>query len=142
MDTGLLLLRIGAGIAFVVLFALKQSRGEDIFPYHPGRIWPLFALTIGALLVTFGFLTRPVACILAFGWTWALCTELRLGESAFIKALAIRSLQCHVFHPIAFRPGRFSIDANREAQRKAKQQAEISEFDSSFVVELDLHGSN
>ena len=71
LDSGLLVLRIGAGVSFVLLFALKQSQGANIFVYHPSRAWPLIALSFATLLVACGYRTRLAAGAAALGWGWA-----------------------------------------------------------------------
>jgi hypothetical protein len=81
-DSGLLALRIGVGLSFVLLFALKQSQGASVFIYHPGRVWPLLTLSLGALLVVFGFHTRlaPGAVVWAGpGLSIPACVEVRNG---------------------------------------------------------------
>jgi uncharacterized membrane protein YphA (DoxX/SURF4 family) len=110
IDAGLLTLRIGLGISFVFLFALKQSDSAEVFIRHPGRVWPLAALAIGALLVTFGFLARIAAGLSAMGWAWALYSGLQAGEVWY--NLPVRAaLFVIVFAALALTgPGRFSID--------------------------------
>lgn len=40
IDVGLLALRIGIGLSFVLPFVLKQAEGTKIFIFYPGRLWP------------------------------------------------------------------------------------------------------
>jgi uncharacterized membrane protein YphA (DoxX/SURF4 family) len=124
IDTGLLLLRVGVGISCVLLFALKQSEGANIFLYHPGRLWPLVALALGTTMVTFGFLTRPVACALAVSWLWALYSGLHLGQAEFSEPMRSALFSISLFTLFLSGPGRFSIDA---ATRRRETRAQAPE---------------
>ena len=68
-DAGILILRFGVGVNFVLLFALKQAEAGSVFVH---RTWPLAALALGAGLVTLGFRTRVVAGCMALAWGWIL----------------------------------------------------------------------
>jgi uncharacterized membrane protein YphA (DoxX/SURF4 family) len=125
-DTGLLLLRVGLGISFVLLFALKQSEGASIFLYHPGRLWPLVGLALGATMVTFGFVTRLAACALAVSWAWALYSGLHLGQSEFNEPVRSALFSMSFFTLFLSGPGKFSIDAiarRKETGRKIRDES-------------------
>jgi uncharacterized membrane protein YphA (DoxX/SURF4 family) len=110
LDAGLFALRIGAGVSFVLLFGLKQSQGASVFIYHPGRIWPLLALSFGALFVAIGFRTRLPAGAMALAWGWAVYSGLRGGAEWF--ALPTRAFLYFILFAalVLTGPGRFSLD--------------------------------
>jgi uncharacterized membrane protein YphA (DoxX/SURF4 family) len=110
LDAGFFALRIGAGVSFVLLFGLKQSQGASVFINHPGRVWPLLALSFGALLVAIGFRTRLAAGAVALAWAWAVYSGLRGGVEWFV--LPTRAfLYFMLFAALALTgPGKFSLD--------------------------------
>jgi uncharacterized membrane protein YphA (DoxX/SURF4 family) len=110
LDTGLLTLRVGAGLSFILLFGLRQSQGASVFIYHPGRVWPLVALSFGALLVVSGFHARLAAGAVALAWAWAVYSGLRGGAEWF--ALPTRAfLYFLLFTALALTgPGKFSLE--------------------------------
>lgn len=112
-DAGLLILRVGLGICFILLLALKQSNAAAVFVSHPGRLWPLVALSAGALFVVIGFFTRVTAIVMAFSWVWAMYSGLHGGQR--FVSLPYRSiLFLIVFATLALTgPGRFSLDERR-----------------------------
>ncbi len=112
-DAGLLILRVGLGICFILLFALKQSDGAAVFVNHPGRLWPLVALSVGALLVTLGFFARAPAVFMVFSWAWAMYSGLQGGQQ--FVSLPYRSILFLIaFAALALTgPGRFSLDERR-----------------------------
>lgn len=116
LDAGLLLLRLGVALIFILLFALKQSAGKEVFAYHPGRVAPLVALSLGALLVTCGWLTRPAAALMALAWAWAAYSGLHAGQHWF--ALPVRAaLFVFLFAALALTgPGRYSLDGLRKGK--------------------------
>jgi len=116
-DAGLLALRLCLGTIFVLLFALKQSEAGTIFPFHPGRVWPIVILALGAALVTAGLRTRLIAAGMALGWAWALGTGLYLGQPYYI--FPVRSfLFATVFASLALTgAGRFSVDGILKSRR-------------------------
>jgi putative oxidoreductase len=109
IDAGLLTLRIGVGLTFVLLFALRQSQGPQIFA-HPGHVAPLILMSTGALLITCGLWTRPAALALALTWAWALLSGLEMGQEWF--SLPYRAaVYLLLFAALLFTgSGKFSID--------------------------------
>ena len=110
VDAGLLVLRVGMAISFVLLFSLKAAEGADVFLYHPGRLWPLVLLCVGAAVVGVGFMTRLAAGAMTVSWLWVLYSELHLGKPFF--SLPVRSvLFSGLFLTLCLTgAGRFSID--------------------------------
>jgi uncharacterized membrane protein YphA (DoxX/SURF4 family) len=123
IDAGLLTLRIGLGISFVVLLiVLKQSYGAEVFIHPPGRLWPLAALAIGALLVTFGFLVRIAAVLSAMGWALTLYSALHADVWYSLPVTA--ALYVIVFAALALTgPGRLSIDFVRSGKAEIWRDA-------------------
>jgi putative oxidoreductase len=110
IDAGLLTLRIGVGLSFVLLFALRQSQGAQIFARHPGHLAPLILLSTGALMITCGLWTRPAALALALTWAWALLSGLEAGQDWY--SLPYRAaVYLLLFAALLFTgSGKFSID--------------------------------
>ena len=104
-----MVLRLGGAACFVLLFALPAAESALVFPYHPGRRWPLVLLSIGALLVTLGAWTRTSAALVALAWAWALYSGLHLGQGWF--ALPVRDVEFLIlFAALALTgPGKYSI---------------------------------
>jgi uncharacterized membrane protein YphA (DoxX/SURF4 family) len=119
IDLGLLLLRAGMGISFVLLFILKQSHGASVFPHHAGRLWPLIVLSMGALLVACGYFTRVAASLVAASWLWAAYSGVRGGQEWF--NFPVRDIEyAFLFAALAFAgPGKFSLDRFRQSKRSA-----------------------
>jgi uncharacterized membrane protein YphA (DoxX/SURF4 family) len=114
IDAGLLALRLGVGANFMLLFALKQAQGGAVFAFHPGRVWMLAALVLGAALVTFGALTRFAAACMALGSLWALCSGLYAHEPFYLFPVRA-SLFTILFTALAFTgAGKFSLDRWRD----------------------------
>jgi uncharacterized membrane protein YphA (DoxX/SURF4 family) len=110
LEAGLLALRIGAGVSFVLLFGLKQSQGANVFIYNPGRLWPLLALSFGALLVAIGFRTRLAAGAVALAWAWAVYSGLQ-GRAEWFALPTRAFLYFILFTALALTgPGKFSLD--------------------------------
>jgi uncharacterized membrane protein YphA (DoxX/SURF4 family) len=119
-DVGLLVLRIGAGLCFLLLFALKQSEGRTIFISHPGQSLPLVLLSIGALLVTAGLLTRLAAGIVGSCWVLVAYSALHAGWDW--QVMPVRAiLFAFLFATLAITgPGKFSIDSRFWSEIAAK----------------------
>jgi uncharacterized membrane protein YphA (DoxX/SURF4 family) len=114
-DLGLLVLRIGAGCCFLLLFGLKQSEGKAVFITHAGRSAPLVFLSIGALLVTAGLLTRLSAGIVGFCWLWVTYSALHAGlhwEVMPVRAILFAFLFATL---VITGPGKISIDSRIES---------------------------
>lgn len=111
MNAGLLLLRLGVGGSFVLLFTMKSSEAAKIFVEHPGQIWPLAGLSAAALLVTCGAATRLAATCASLAWTLALYSGLEAHEPWY--ALPVRSaLYVILFATLTITgAGRFSVDS-------------------------------
>jgi uncharacterized membrane protein YphA (DoxX/SURF4 family) len=109
-DVGLLALRIGLGLSFVLLFALKQAEGTRVFAFMPGRLWPLAGLSILAFSVVCGFWTELASALSALAWLWALYSGLQAGEQWY--GLPVRAiLYVILFAALAITgPGKFSLD--------------------------------
>jgi hypothetical protein len=110
-DAGLLVLRIGTGLCFPLLIALKQSEGRTIFISHSGRSLPLVLLSAGALLVTAGLLTRLAAGIVGSWWIWVAYSVLHAGWDW--QVMPVRAiLFAFLFATLTITgPGKFSIDS-------------------------------
>jgi len=110
IDAGLLTLRVGIAISFILLYALPQAQSAEVFGYHPGRYWPLVALSFGAAAVLLGVATRLVSACLALSWAWAAYIELASGQRW--ESLPVRAvLFLILFATLALTgAGRFSVD--------------------------------
>lgn len=113
-DLGILILRFGVGVNFVLLFALKQAGAGSVFVQ---RTWPLAALALGAGLVTLGFRTRVVAGCMALVWGWILGYGIYCRQPFYL--FPVRSaLFVIVFGGLAFTgAGRFSLDHLLQSRR-------------------------
>jgi putative oxidoreductase len=124
-DLGLLIIRIGLGIAFMVHGWPKIKAGphgpygwESIghaMPIPPAVFWGFMAALAefgGGLLLIVGFAVRPVAAVMCFNMAVALCFHLRSPEpmnsfSAYSHALEAAV----VFLGLVFLgPGKYSVD--------------------------------
>jgi uncharacterized membrane protein YphA (DoxX/SURF4 family) len=114
LDSGLLVLRVGAAIAFILLFALRQAEGNRIFTSQADRLWPLVLLSIGALFVVCGFMTRLMSGIVCVAWLWAMITGLQSGHD--LLGLPARSAEFAILFGVlaVTGPGRFSVDRLRQ----------------------------
>jgi uncharacterized membrane protein YphA (DoxX/SURF4 family) len=110
INAGLLTLRVGIAISFILLYALPQSQSAEVFSYNPGRYWPLVALSFGAALVSLGVATRLLSACLALSWAWAAYIELEAGQRW--GALPVRAtLFLILFATLALTgAGKFSVD--------------------------------
>jgi hypothetical protein len=120
IDAGLLVLRIGIGVSFAFLVALKQSEAAKIFVTPSGRLWPLLALSIGACLVVFGFFTELAAALSALGWAWAMYSGLRADMEWIV--LPVRAAQyVIVFSALGITgPGSYSFDYLIRTKRRTE----------------------
>ena len=110
IDAGLLTLRVGVAISFILLYALPQSQSAEVFGHHPVSYWPLVALSFGAAAVSLGVATRLVSVCLALSWACAAYVELEAGQRW--ESLPIRAvLFLILFATLALTgAGRFSVD--------------------------------
>jgi hypothetical protein len=80
LNLGLLVLRFGVAVSFVLLIALRQSNGPEALSNEVAEK-PLLALSCGFVLVVCGFLTRPAAAFVALSWAWVAYASLRAGTA-------------------------------------------------------------
>jgi uncharacterized membrane protein YphA (DoxX/SURF4 family) len=139
IDHGLLVLRLGAGISLLGAFGLTKLREAVMFTLA-GHSWPFVDAnrnmglpapvivawyqtlneSLGALLVTVGFLSRVAAASLGLGFLAATYLSLKAGEDG--ASMIAASCYCLMFSTLALTgPGRFSIDdllGQRSARKK------------------------
>jgi putative oxidoreductase len=110
IDIGFLVLRLGVGLSFVLLFALKQSEAAKTFADHPGISLLLITVSFAAFSVVCGLFTRYTASLAALLWAWALFTGLRSHQDRLV--LPVRAAQLTIlFAALAFiGPRKFSLD--------------------------------
>ena len=123
--TGLLIIRVGIGISYIVLHgwpkltggpayweALGQNMGHLGITFAP-VFWGFmgaFAETAGALLVALGLFFRPAAALLTITMCVAVVSHLAGGEGWQVAAHALH--MGTVFLGLIFiGPGRYSLDA-------------------------------
>jgi len=125
-DHGLLLLRIGIGIMFVLHGYPKVFGGPEMWAKVGSAMAnlgigfaPTFWGLIGALaefgggiLLIFGLLTRPIAAAMAFTMVVAASVHLSAGEGLMGASHAIE-LGIVFVSLILVGPGRFSVDSRR-----------------------------
>ena len=127
VDASLLLLRFGVGLSLAILFGLPKLIAATAC-IHAGQPWPFidFNRKIGlpapvliayyqslneslrALLVLFGFLTRPAALSLTIGFAAATYCSLKAGEQTCLLAVAY-FLMCATLALTG--AGSFSVDS-------------------------------
>lgn len=114
---GLLVLRLGIGLSFILLFILKQSDAPRIFALHPGRVLPLLFLSLAALLVVVGFVTELAGSVSALAWAWAMYSGLHAGLQWY--GLPVRAaLYVILFTALSITgPGIFSLDSALRQRR-------------------------
>jgi uncharacterized membrane protein YphA (DoxX/SURF4 family) len=119
----MLIIRIGIGLSFVLLFALKQSEAAKTLATQPGRMWTFVALSIGTVLVVCGLFTRLAAALAAIGWAWAMGTELRAGAEWFV--LPVRAAEYMIlFTALGITgAGKYSLDHWMGKMRSTKRTA-------------------
>lgn len=140
VDTGLLVLRLGAGLSLFLLFGLTKLSAAKAF-LHSGQ-WtfvdfnrkvglpfPVLVAwyqtvneSLGALLVASGLLTRIATASLAVGFAVAAVCSLKAREAAWLDA----AFYCLMFATLLLTgPGRFSLDERmrRGTQPEATEQA-------------------
>src|SRR5947209_1288005 len=116
-DTGLLILRIGLGIAFIVHGWPKITGGPKfwaglgaVFPVPPAVVWGFIGALIefgGGLLLIAGLLFRPICLLLFFQMLVALfLVHLKKGDPFLVYSHALEDAV--VFLGLVFiGPGRF-----------------------------------
>jgi len=72
IDTGLLILRLGLGLCFLLLFTLKQAESTAVFGGGLASKVLTVVLVVAALCLTLGFLTRLASGLGALAWMWSL----------------------------------------------------------------------
>jgi uncharacterized membrane protein YphA (DoxX/SURF4 family) len=109
LDSGLLVLRFGAGVSIALLCSLKQAADDFLF-VRSNSVWPIALLCIATFLIVCGFKTRIIAVILGACWLWTSCAELFSTQDWFARP--VRSvLFVFVFAAVALLgPGSFSLD--------------------------------
>jgi hypothetical protein len=123
IDAGLLVLRIGLGINFFLLFLLKQAEVSTVFALHSARTLPLAVLAAGAAFVTVGLLTRIAASAMTLIWVWVLATGLYLGQAFYLFPVRA-ALFIIIFAALACTgAGRFSVDRVLASRRPESRVA-------------------
>ena len=123
-DTGLLIMRIGLGIAFVIHGLPKLTKGPEAWKtvgaamgnigihVYP-EIWGFMAAlteSLGGVLLILGLFYRPICLLLAFTMTVATLKHYKGGDDFMNKTSRPLELAI-VFLGLSFiGPGRFSVD--------------------------------
>jgi uncharacterized membrane protein YphA (DoxX/SURF4 family) len=144
IDTGLLLLRVAAGLSLFILFGLTKLKDAAVF-FHAGHSWsfvdfnrrvglpiPVIVAcyqtlneSLGALLVACGFLTGFAATSVGLGFAAATYFSTKSGEGG---ASMIAAFYCLIFVVLAITgAGKFSIDEllTLRQVRKTRRSAEV-----------------
>lgn len=122
-DFGLLVMRLGLGLAFVVHGSAKMFGGMEMWNQvgaamgnfgmaHYHYIWGFlaaFAEFGGGILLILGFLTRPAAIMMCFTMAVATTMHVLKGDPFQVYSHALE-LGVVFFALIFVGPGRFSID--------------------------------
>ena len=110
IDAGLLALRVGVGLSFVLLLSLKHAEAQKTFPGAGGRSWLLIVVLLAAVSLVLGVLTESAAAVLVLAWLWAGWSELRAGEAWFV--LPIRAVEYAILCAALgiAGPGKYSLD--------------------------------
>jgi putative oxidoreductase len=122
-DTGLLILRVGLGICFIMHGYPKLAGGEQMWGKVGGAmsmlhidfghsLWGLLAAvaeTLGGLLLILGFLFRPACVFLTITMIVAAAAHLTKGEG-FNGASHAMELAIITFSLLFIGPGKYSAD--------------------------------
>lgn len=137
-DAGLLIIRAGLGICFILIHGLQKltggverwtaigttmaNLGIDFFPAFWGFM-AAFAETFGALLFIIGLFYRPAAFMLAFTMLVAMITHLSKLDP-WTKVVYPMELMFVFIGMFLIGPGRYSLDyIIRNAKDKSKPAA-------------------
>lgn len=122
-NTGLLLIRLGLGILFILHGYPKLLGGPELWTGVGGAmgnlgitfmpmLWGLLAAmaeTIGGICLLFGLFFRPMAIAMAFTMVVAALSHIERGQGLAGASHALE--MCTVFIGLAFvGPGKYSID--------------------------------
>lgn len=122
-DLGLLILRVGLGVSFIVHGSQKMFGGPEMWTQLGGAIgnWGMtyypvfwgfmaaFAEFAGGFLFILGFMFRPAAILLTITMAVATTMHLKTGDGYNVYSHALEL--CCVFAGLIFvGPGRFSVD--------------------------------
>lgn len=113
VDAGLLILRAGLLIVFILLFALKKGGAIGSFPRGPEVIL-LFAAAILAVLAILGYFTRQVSIISSVLWAWGAVGGLMAGQKWDIIPYRDAMLFLLFLVLALTGPGRYSIAGLRQ----------------------------
>jgi uncharacterized membrane protein YphA (DoxX/SURF4 family) len=125
LDVGLLAIRIGIGLSFVLLLALKPADATKFLvkatgTVAAGHLWPASILSMAAFFLMFGLFTRAVGALSALACLYAVVATLHSGLPWFV--LPVLSAESFVlFTALAITgPGRFSLDHLRQRRPSAQ----------------------
>jgi len=117
-DLGLLVLRAGLGLSFILLALTREHAvAGETFGLTSAHAGLLAVLVLAGAFAAIGFRTRVASGVAAVGWLCAAAGDLLAGEDwvgfpvrAFVYALLFLALSLAG-------PGRFSIDRRLERRR-------------------------
>jgi uncharacterized membrane protein YphA (DoxX/SURF4 family) len=115
LDAGLLAIRVGIGLSFVLLLALKPADATKFFAKATGTIaaghlWPANIFPIAAFFMMFGLFTRVVAAVSALTCLCAAYAALHLGLDWFVLPVCLAEYVFLFTTLVITGPGKFSLD--------------------------------
>jgi uncharacterized membrane protein YphA (DoxX/SURF4 family) len=123
LDVGLLAIRIGIGLSFVLLLALKPADATKFLAKATGTIaaghlGPPSILSIAAFFIMFGLFTRAVAALSASACLYAAVAALHSGLPWFVLPV-LSGESVFLFTALAITgPGKFSLDHLRRSRQQ------------------------
>lgn len=123
-DLGLLIVRLGLGLAFILVYGLsKLTAGPELWKnlgkamqntgiYWYPEFWGFMSMTaelLGGLLLVLGFLFRPAAFLMAFNMFVAMMSHFAKLDQWMRVATPIQ-LMCVFIALMLIGPGSFSLD--------------------------------
>jgi uncharacterized membrane protein YphA (DoxX/SURF4 family) len=123
LDVGLLAIRIGIGLSFVLLLALKPADATEFLAKAAGTIaaghlWSASILSIAAFFLMFGLFTRAVAALSVLACLYAAVAALHSGLPWFVLPV-LSAEYVFLFTALAITgPGKFSLDHLRRSRQQ------------------------